>query len=191
MMVQISIFILSAVVAADLLTGIVHWLEDTYGNPNTKFLGIGKHIVIPNLVHHIKPRELTNGNWFSRIWTSMVFLLILLLVLVSLGMANSFIYLTFAIAMWGNEIHCWSHRTPKENGKIIIFLQRCYIIQSPKQHAKHHFSPYASNFCAITPYVNPILEVIHFWRILEWILRIVGIKSRRGTEVRLVDGKFY
>ncbi len=191
MMVQISIFILSAVVAADLLTGIVHWLEDTYGNPNTKFLGIGKHIVIPNLVHHIKPRELTNGNWFSRIWTSMVFLLILLLVLVSLGMANSFIYLTFAIAMWGNEIHCWSHRTPKENGKIITFLQRCYIIQSPKQHAKHHFSPYASNFCAITPYVNPILEVIHFWRILEWILRIVGIKSRRGTEVRLVDGKFY
>ncbi len=191
MMVQISIFILSAVVAADLLTGIVHWLEDTYGNPNTKFLGIGKHIVIPNLVHHIKPRELTNGNWFSRIWTSMVFLLILLLVLVSLGMANSFIYLTFAIAIWGNEIHCWSHRTPKENGKIITFLQRCYIIQSPKQHAKHHFSPYASNFCAITPYVNPILEVIHFWRILEWILRIVGIKSRRGTEVRLVDGKFY
>lgn len=190
-MIQICIFVLSAVIAADLLTGIVHWLEDTYGNPNTKFLGIGKHIVIPNLVHHIKPRELTNGNWFSRIWTSMVFLLILLLVLVSLGMANSFIYLTFAIAMWGNEIHCWSHRTPKENGKMITFLQRYYIIQSPKQHAKHHFSPYASNFCAITPFVNPILECIHFWRILELILRIVGIKSKRGTEVRLVDGKFY
>ena len=79
----------------------------------------------------------------------------------------------------------------QENDNIIKSLQLYSIIQSRKQHAKHHFSPYASNFCAITPFVNPILECIHFWRILELILRIVGIKSKRGTEVRLVDGKFY
>ena len=157
---KISIFVIEALVFADLLSGIVHWLEDSYGNPKTMFLGIGKHIVIPNLVHHIRPREMTGGKWYERVWTSAVFLFLILLVLVALGLANKLVYLTFAIAVWGNEIHCWNHRTPKANGKIITFLQRCYIIQSPKQHAKHHFSPYASNYCAITPFLNPILELL-------------------------------
>lgn len=185
------IFILEAIVLADLLSGIVHWLEDTYGNPNTKFLGIGKHIVIPNLIHHIRPRELTNGTWFSRIWTSAVFLLIVLIVLWIFNLTTPMVYMTFAIAVWGNEIHCWNHRSPKENGKLITFLQKCYLVQSPKQHAVHHFSPYASNFCAITPFLNPILEFIRFWRVLELLLSLIGIKVKRGTYDRFVDGKYY
>ena len=184
-------FFVKALFFADLLSGIVHWLEDTYGNPSWKFMGIGKHVVIPNLVHHYNQREITKGSWFDRIWTSAVFLIILLLILEMLGLANKLVYLTFAIAVWSNEIHCWTHRSPKENGKFITFLQRNYLIQSPKQHAKHHYSPYASNFCAITPFLNPILETIRFWRILEFILSLVFIRINRGKECRLVDGKHY
>ena len=190
-MLKFSILFIEAIFCADLLTGVVHWLEDTYGNPNTKFLGIGKHIVIPNLVHHIRPRELTQGNWFSRIWTSAVFLLLLLGVLWIFNLVTPLICLTFGIAVWGNEIHCWSHRSPKENGKIITFLQEYYIIQSPKHHGFHHFSPYASHFCALTPYLNPILEKVKFWRILEYLLSRIGIKPYRGTDHRLVEGKYY
>lgn len=190
-MISLTIDIFISVVFADLLSGIVHWLEDTYGNPNSKFLGIGKHIVVPNLVHHFKQRELIKGRWYDRIWTSAVFLLILLAVLYAFGLTSRIVYITFAIAVWGNEIHCWSHRTPQENGKIITFLQRYYIVQSPKQHAKHHKAPYSGNYCAMTPFLNPILEAIYFWRILEFLLRILGIKVLRGHDVRKVDGKFY
>lgn len=185
------LFFVEALLLADLLTGLVHWLEDTYGNPNTQFMGIGKHIVIPNLVHHIRPRELTQGTWFSRVWTSAVFLLILLFLLWVFNCDSPMVYMVFAIAVWGNEVHCWSHRSPKENGKLITFLQKSYIIQSPKQHGKHHFSPYASHFCALTPYLNPILEMIYFWRILEFALKLIGIKPFRGTTHRIVDGKHY
>lgn len=191
-MLHYFLFAIEVVLLADFLTGIVHWLEDTYGNPETKFLGIGKHIVIPNLVHHIRPRELTQGTWYSRIWTSAAFLSILLAILWLLGWDHIMVYWVFGIAVWGNEIHCWSHRSPKENGKVITFLQRYYIIQSPKHHGKHHFSPYAVHFCALTPYLNPILEFIRFWRILEVFFMILfGIKPFRGTKHRLVEGKYY
>jgi len=186
-----SILFIESLFLADLMSGVVHWLEDTYGNPNWKFLGLGKHVVIPNLVHHYRQRDLTKGTWFDRIWTSAVFLLIVLAILAVFGLVNNLVYLTFSIAVWGNEIHCWNHRSPKENGKIITFLQRNYLLQSPKQHAKHHIAPYACNFCAITPYLNPILEALKFWRILEFILGLFFIKPNRGKECRMVDGKFY
>ncbi len=189
--ISVTILFIEALFLADLMSGVVHWLEDTYGNPNWKFLGLGKHVVVPNLVHHYRQRDLVKGNWFDRIWTSAVFLLIVLLILWAFGLVNQLVCLTFSIAVWGNEVHCWSHRSPKENGKIITFLQRNYIIQSPKQHAKHHISPYACDFCAMTPYLNPILEATKFWRILEFILGIFFIKPNRGKECRMVDGKYY
>ena len=76
--ISVIILFIEALFLADLMSGVVHWLEDTYGNPNWKFLGLGKHVVVPNLVHHYRQRDLIKGNWFDRIWTSAVFLLIVL-----------------------------------------------------------------------------------------------------------------
>ena len=176
---------------ADMLTGLVHWAEDTYGDPNWKFMGIGKHVVWPNLIHHKYPREMIKGTWLDRVWTSVVFIVILTAIVWAFGGLTIEVAAVFWIAVWGNEFHCWTHRSPQENGKFITFLQKIYILQAPKQHAKHHFSPYDTNFCVMFSFVNPILQFLRFWKILEGTLSLIGLKPARGKEFRKVEDKFY
>ena len=60
------------ILLADFITGHVHWWEDAYGNPNWKFLGLGKYVVLPNLEHHKYPRKLCEASFFNRIKISLI-----------------------------------------------------------------------------------------------------------------------
>ena len=46
--------IVACIFAADLITGLVHWWEDTYGDPDWPV--IGEHVVRPNIEHHEFPQ---------------------------------------------------------------------------------------------------------------------------------------
>lgn len=52
-MVFALLYISSAYFVAELLTGIIHWLEDRYGNPDWPI--IGPHVIAPNVYHHKSP----------------------------------------------------------------------------------------------------------------------------------------
>ena len=51
--------------AVDFASGVLHWLEDSYGEPSWPFLG--KRVVVPNIRHHFKPRAFTKSTFLQRI----------------------------------------------------------------------------------------------------------------------------
>jgi ubiquitin-conjugating enzyme E2 variant len=168
----------------DLLTGIVHWWEDAYGNPDWKYLG--KFIVIPNIEHHKNPRSFLKSNFLSRNNVGICTAIII----------GSFFYLfIFKESVWqlnffliygslSNEVHAISHRSKRQNGKLISFLQKIGIIQTQKMHSIHHTSPYDVNYCVLTNYLNPTLNKIGFWQKMENVISFFGINPKRGSENR-------
>jgi len=167
MIIVIQIVLL--ILLTDLIAGIIHWWEDTYGNPSWKILG--KLVVLPNIEHHQFPRKMLQGTTFQQIRLS-AFVAILVGIIFSLTIGlNWQILFVLVYGSFGNYFHAVSHRTDNENGKIICFIQKIGLIQSHKMHGLHHKSPYATNYCVMTNYMNPFLNYIQFWRKLETAIK--------------------
>ncbi len=169
--------------AADFITGVIHWWEDTYGNPKWKI--IGKYVVEPNLVHHKQPHKLLEGSYWNRINTSVFAAAIFGGILWWIGFLSWQIIMCLLFCTQGNQVHAMSHRSDKTTGKLVQFLQKTGIFQSKKMHRWHHKAPYETNFCVMSDFCNPILTKIGFWKKLELlILKVFKIDVLRGSSVR-------
>ena len=170
-------------ILADFITGVVHWWEDTYGNPNWPI--IGKYVVKPNLIHHKQPAKLLEGSYWSRINTSFFAALIIGVIFWLCNLLSWKVTLCLLFCVQANEIHAMSHRPDRKNSKITLFMQKIGIFQSKKMHRWHHKAPYETNFCIMSNFVNPILNKIEFWRKIEWvILKVFKITVLRTSQVR-------
>lgn len=166
-----------AVLLADFFSGLVHWAEDAYARADTPL--IGKWIGKANIEHHIKPRAFVARNYLQSSWD-----LVLLAVVVLLGAAwldrLSCAVWVFAIAVANaNQIHKWAHRAPHENGWLITSLQKLKLLQTQRHHGRHHSGKKDSYYCSITNFVNPILEELEFWNLLErFNARVFGLTRK-------------
>jgi len=177
--------ILLLILLADFITGHIHWWEDAYGNPNWKFLKVGELIVFPNLEHHKNPRKLVKSTFWGRVKISFfVALAVLILIFLFFGSLNWQTIFCLLYCSLGNELHAITHKTDKENGKLICFIQKTGLIQSRKMHGLHHTSPYNINYCVMTNYLNPILNMVKYFETLELIISFLGIKPLRGSDIR-------
>ena len=79
-----------------------------------------------------------------------------------------------------NIIHKWAHMRHCELPKIIILLQNIGILGSHSLHRLHHAGNSSQSYCVISSYLNPILDKIKLWRVLEYIIyKLTGIKPNR------------
>ncbi len=170
-------------VLADFITGLVHWWQDTYGNPTWPI--VGKYIVVPNLNHHKNPRGMVKDGYWFRVGASVVGASILIIIFYVCGWHSWRMVLCLAFASQGNQIHVMAHRTKKENGRIVLFLQRVGIFQGKKTHGWHHKAPYDTNMFIMTEFLNPLFNKIRFWERLEGAIETVfSIKPLRGAAIR-------
>jgi ubiquitin-conjugating enzyme E2 variant len=168
---------------ADFVAGLIHWLEDTYFDADTPV--IGPLFIRPNIVHHHLPRYFTRLTW----WESSRELVLAAALLVAasrpLGFFGWQVVLFAALSANANQIHKWSHRTRRENGRIISLLQDCRILQTPRHHGLHHTDPKNTCYCPITNFVNPLLERVSFWERIETLVeKLTGIAHRDDTSNR-------
>jgi ubiquitin-conjugating enzyme E2 variant len=168
----------ACVAAADLLVGAVHWWEDAYANPEWPVLG--PLVAEPNLLHHRDPRAMTRQSWWKNVD------LTVFLGAAVLGAAALLHHLCWQLALvvtmaaLTNLVHRFAHQTEAENGPAITWLQKHGVLQSRAQHAVHHRWPRESHYCALTGFVNPVVERLHLWEGLEFaIARTTGIQRRR------------
>ena len=167
---------------ADLIVGFVHWLEDNYGQEDWPL--IGKTVIAPNLLHHSKPKDFCKNNWWQSADYQVMGALAICVAASFMGLLTWQLIAVLALAVNGNEVHKWSHRSRKENGKIISWLQDQKLIQSRRQHGHHHGGDRNTHYCTLTEWVNPILEKIKFWRALEWCIeRATGVSPRVDPDV--------
>jgi len=175
-------FILT-VLAADFVAGMVHWLEDAYVREDTPL--VGKYVARPNIVHHHYPRYMTRHSWWQTSFDLIIVSAILVVAAWFAGLLTWEVWVFAVISANANEFHKWEHRTRKENGPIISFLQDIRLLQTAKHHARHHTDPKNSHYCTITNVLNPVLDGMRFWDSVEWFLaRTIGLNRREDTSIR-------
>jgi hypothetical protein len=171
----VSVWVIFIICLADLICGLVHWFEDSYGNEDWPV--IGSAIIAPNRLHHDKPRAFLDNSWWESARVQMVAAAVVLSLAFWVGLFSWQLALLVILAVNGNEIHKYAHRSRDENNHLITWLQDKGLIQGLRHHAHHHRGLRNSHYCPMTQWVNPVVDRLHLWRFLELcILKTMGIK---------------
>ena len=177
---------IAAVLVTDFVSGVVHWFEDAYGRE--EFPVTGKWITRLNVLHHHDPRAFVHNSWWQSSWDLTLAVAIVVLIAWAMGCLSWPVWVFAVIGANANQIHKWTHRTPRENGKLITTLQRLRLVQSVRHHARHHTNPKDSHYCVITDFLNPILDGLHAWEGLEFVLlHLFGMRRRVDSSVKRPD----
>jgi len=163
-------------VAADLLSGVVHWLADRFGTPATPVLG--KLLIQPFREHHADPLGITRHDFIDVNGGNCIVLMPAVAavvmaapaagdgwpaVLLTAGM------LSFSLAIIGtNQFHRWAHSA--ERPAWVRWLQRHRLILSAEHHALHHTSPFATHYCITTGWMNGPLQRLGLFARVERLL---------------------
>jgi len=169
------------VLAADALSGLVHWACDTWGDERTPWLGPG--LIRFFREHHRDPEAILAHDWIvvnrePAGATSAALLLLWLppaqAALEGQLLAQGFLCSFAAFAASANQIHRFAHaeRPPR----AVRLAQRLGLVLSAGRHARHHRAPHRSDYCIATGWLNPFLDRTGFWRRLERsITRLTGV----------------
>jgi hypothetical protein len=168
--------VLGGWIAADFVSGFVHWLGDTWGNEDWPLVGTG--LIRGFREHHSDPAAITRHDFVEAsgsISVALVPVLIAALLAPREAMRGGIaaIFLTiFSIAMLlTNEIHKSAHR--EQVCRPVALLQRAGLILSPAHHAAHHLAPFDRCYCISAGWLNPILDHSGFFRALERSVTLV------------------
>ena len=180
---QVFLEIILVIVAVDYGSGLLHWLEDSYGYPHWPITG--EWVTAPNILHHRAPSAFTENSWLR----SAAVLLVIGAVVIAgawlAGMLTWQVLLFVAIGVNANEIHKWNHLPRKRRGKLVVALQDAHLLQSAKHHGQHHVGSKDTHYCVVTNHLNPVLDAVNFWRRLEWAIeRLLGISKRPSLDMR-------
>lgn len=181
-LISIALQAAGIVLAADFAAGLIHWIEDAYIREDTPWVGcwIGR----TNTMHHHLPRRMTRNTWWQSNWDLLLAMSLVVVVSALLGRLTWQVGLFAIVAGNANEVHKWSHRTRRENGRLISLLQDLRLLQTPHHHAIHHTNPKEVHYCPVTNAVNPVLDTLRFWTGLEWLLEhTLGVKRQPDTSV--------
>jgi hypothetical protein len=178
---MIWLTILAAWLLADFMTGLVHWSEDRLLVRPSKFHFI-ETIRKDNDMHHWKPTSMLRFTVSENINTSVVIAWPIAVLCAIVG-APDFVSLAFVFAGFGNLVHRWTHTPKYQIPRVVRALQFVGLMCTGEQHGRHHFnerglilkSNTTEKYCVMTCYLNPILDGLGFWKILERLL----VKERR------------
>jgi len=179
--------------AGDFVSGLVHWLADTYGSERTPLLGA--NFIKPFRLHHVYPKDIcthdfiiTNGNTcilaaplvgfcLPFVWEEEVSAMRAFSVLTTV--------LTAATTVATNQFHKWAHADVPP--RVARLLQRAHLILRPQHHSQHHTAPHVTDYCIANGWLNPLLEKIKFFGRLEHALLRSGVRRNAPETGRPLD----
>jgi len=170
---------IAVLAGVDLVSGLVHWVEDTFWTEKTPLLG--RWVVTPNVLHHHAPSAFVEKSWLESSWDLLLVGLGILAVAWATHCLNWQVWLFVVFGANATQIHKWTHLPARRLPWAVRALQRVRILQSATHHAAHHRGAKNSAYCVITPWVNPVLDRLGVWRALERLL------VRKGAAPRRVD----
>jgi hypothetical protein len=178
---QDALSFFGCLLAVDLISGVLHWAEDTWTAPGRSAL-LDRFIVRDNIEHHRRPGTIRAGHYWDTNRVCIVLAAVAGAALVACRVHAWQAYAIVALASQSNQVHLWAHcSTPPQ---FVAWLQSIGVLQSRAMHARHHTNPYSSNFCTMTNYLNPFLDGVGFWRALERALVACGATVQRATAAR-------
>ncbi len=182
---QVLLDIILVILAVEFGSGLLHWLEDSYGRPHWPITG--KWITAPNMLHHRAPSAFTENSWLRSAAVLLVIGGVIVFGAWLIGMLTWQLLLFVAIGANANEIHKWNHLPRMRRGRLVVALQDARVLQTAKHHGKHHVGSKNTHYCVLTNLLNPLLDTVRFWRGLEWAVeRSLGVSTRLSLEAGLV-----
>lgn len=194
---EISLFLinsLGAIVAADFMSGLAHWLFDSYGNENTPILG--KNFIHPFREHHSDSKAITRHDFIETNGNSAIALLLIIIIPTlslwysPLGAYFTPIVLVFPLVfqfsvLMTNQFHKWAHMDKQPF--FVHLLQKMKFILCPKHHSLHHHAPFERHYCITTGWLNVFLERIAFFPKMEaWIWHLFKTRTSREQTMETI-----
>jgi hypothetical protein len=172
-------------VAADLVSGLVHWSADTWGRDTLPVLG--PRFLRPFRVHHVNPHDFLRRSFLDCngdvAMLNAPLLGAALCIPLDAGTAPAAVALT-AFAAWSlptNQVHQWAHMPSPP--RLVRWLQAHGVILGRAAHHEHHVAPYATNYCIATGWCNRSLARLDaFARLERLIMAITGAVPRKDEE---------
>ncbi len=168
---QLFSLALGAWLAADFVSGFVHFLADTYGSVDTPVLG--KAFIYPFREHHVDPLAITRHSFLETNGANSIISLPVLGLVAAGTEAESNPLLRLWVCFFlgaiflTNQIHKWAHM-PKPP-LLPRVLQKLRLILTPEGHALHHTPPHTEYFCITNGWLNLVLTKLRFFRLLRSI----------------------
>jgi plasmanylethanolamine desaturase len=156
----IVVLILAAYAVADLASGVVHFLLDNFGSPETPV--IGQKFVKPFRDHHVDPMAMTHGD-FIAVNADNVFVCLPVIIPAFFFLdttahpyAGVFIVGLVAGVIMTNQLHKWAHMPTVP--RLVSVAQRHGVVLSKEHHSVHHSGAYDSNYCITWGYLDVLLN---------------------------------
>ncbi|TCO15712.1 TMEM189-like protein [Kribbella steppae] len=169
--------LVTATYLADLASGILHWMFDTWFDETR---GAVRRMVLLVREHHIYPQRIFRYglkqefglmSWFGLLGASPAIAASIL----GAGLPSD---VRFALAIAGAsysielafslELHKIGHIF--KPGRTIKALQFAHLILSPEHHMKHHSREHDNNYCLVNGWADATLGRIGLFRTLEQIV---------------------
>ena len=173
--IAVQLFLL--ITAADFIGGLFHWAEDTLGSEDTPIWG--PVFVRPSSRHHDEPTHILNVPLLRGTSIVLCAVAVVLPAAWLLGVLT-WQLVTFALlAGLNDQAHRLEHTPTKNLPRAVRLLRRMHILQDSRHHWQHHKAPHTSHYCVLTPWLNPVLDGLGFWRGMEKIfVPILGAPRR-------------
>ncbi len=175
---------LAGLVIADVVSGVVHWVGDTWGEPDSPILGPA--LIAPFREHHEDPLAIVRHDGLETNGTSALGALVPLAASAACpldSLAGTLLACVLdAAALWlaaTNQIHKWAHAGSAP--ALVARAQRLGWILPPDRHAIHHRAPFDRHYCITNGWANGVLERLRvFQRIESMAQRLLGAEPRRS-----------
>jgi ubiquitin-conjugating enzyme E2 variant len=168
----LAVGLVLGVLAADFLSGVVHWFCDRFFAEDTPI--VGRVLIGPFRAHHMDPEGIVRHGLLELHGNSCM------PVIASLAAARWTLpepahagplvlhagLLVFALAALAtNQFHRWAHddRAPR----FARWLQETGVILSAERHARHHRGSFDQSYCMTTGWLNPLLDRLGWFPSLE------------------------
>lgn len=173
---MIALDILLAWLFADFIAGLVHWFEDRVLVREYKSESLNR-IRLDNELHHKHPGAMLQFSLWENISTSAPYSILIGSGLGLMG-AHPIIWLGVYFTAFGNIVHRYAHTPEAKKPRIVKVMQGLGLFITNKHHSKHHFDSNGwvrkdeskIRFCPMTNWLNPMLDYINFFAMLERLL---------------------
>jgi plasmanylethanolamine desaturase len=136
--------------AADLLSGLVHWALDRFGSERTP--AIGAVLIRPFREHHEDALAMTRHDFVETNGASALGASVLLL------FGNEILFFTALGVLAANQCHKWAHQ--RSVPALVRAAQRLRLILPPEAHRRHHAAPHDRHYCTASGWMNRPLDFI-------------------------------
>jgi len=162
--------VLAAWVAADLLSGVVHWGFDSFGSIRTPILG--RQFIQPFREHHVDQRAITRHGFAETNGASCLAALpavgaaaLVPVASPAWGFAQTFLLFAAFGVLATNQCHKWAHADPGRVPRLARLAQRLRLVLRPEEHRRHHMHPFDTHYCTASGWLNaPLNALLKAWR---------------------------